>query len=385
MPALLPLLALFLAFSLVYTIPVYTLFGALALGFFVFGLSLINRSPKLKRWLFRGALLLSLTALFGLRLTYLPDYSITDNKTIKSTCNDIRASIKTRLKASELSSETQALALAMALGHIEPNAQGQAMRRDFANSGLAHILAVSGFHLALLTALLTLLLRFLPYRGRGKLYQLLILFVVSWLFVFLTGASRPTVRAAFMLSLYLFGRSLNRPISMLNILALSLLVQLSFVPSLISSAGFWLSHMAVLSIYLFYEKIVKLIPHPRSKVLKYLWESFALTLSVQILLIPLCFYFFGGLSWSFLFTAVPVTFLASLFIPLSLLFFLCNAIGFSPFALAYSLNIIAKSITWISSSAASIDWLYQDFNLPLWGLVIYYASLGLYLLWNRII
>ncbi len=384
MPALFPLLAFLLAYILSYHIPVSASFGALALGFFLLVIGLINKAAKLRKRLFRIALFIALTALFGLRLTYLPDYRLSKESVLNTSCTELQEGIKSRLHKTDLSPKTQALALAMALGYIERNAEGQAMRQEFIGSGVAHILAVSGFHLAVVTGLIALLLRPLPYRGRSKLLQILLLLVVTWLFTWLTGASRPTIRAAFMLSLYLFGRALDRPISMLNILALSLLIQLNLIPTLMYSAGFWLSHVAVLSIYLFYRKIYTLIPVIKQKVLSYTWESFALTLSVQILIIPLCFYFFGGLSWAFLLTSLPITLLATLFIPLSLLFFLCNALGFAPFILSYCLEVLGNSISQITSFASSIDCLYQEFDLPFWGLMLYYALVISLLFYKRI-
>ncbi len=380
MPALFPLLAFLLAYLLSYYIPESASFGALALGFFLLVVALINKVAKLRKRLFRIALFIALTALFGLRLTYLPDYGISQASALRTSCTELQAGIKSRLHKTELSPKTQALALAMALGHIERNAEGQAMRQEFVGSGVAHILAVSGFHLAVVTGLIALLISPFTFRGRSKHLQILLLLVVSWLFTWLTGASTPTIRAAFMLSLYLLGRALNRPISMLNILALSILVQLTLTPSLMYSAGFWLSHIAVLSIYLFYRDVCGLIPNIKVRALAYLWESFALTLSVQILIIPLCFYFFGGLSWAFLITSLPITLLAMLFIPLSLLFFACNALGFAPFILTYCLELLGKWISEITTFASSTDWLYQEFELPFWGLMLYYALiLGLVL------
>ncbi len=377
MPAFLPLLALLLAFIISFHSSVLILFGGLALSFFMFVLSLLNTSPKLRQKLFRISLFLCLIFLFSLRITYLDDWNGLKNSSLKVKTEALQSGIIHRLQATKLNPKTQRLALAMALGHIERNEEGQAIRQEFVGSGVAHILAVSGFHLALVTGLIALMISPLPYRGAYKRLRLLILFLSAWLFVLLTGSAPATLRAGFMLSLYLFGRALERPISMLNILALSLLIQLLFIPSLIVSAGFWLSHIAVLSIYLFYSKVYGLLPHISFTPLRYAWESVALTLAVQILVLPLCFYFFGGLSWAFLFTALPMTLLATLFIPLSLLLFSVNVIGFSPSLLENSLNFLGEMMSKLTNFASSLDCFYQELELPLWGLLLYYALIFL--------
>ncbi len=383
MPAFLPLVALLLAFIITFHSSVLILLGGLALSFFMLCLSLMNTFPKLRQKLFRASLFLCLTFLFSLRISYLDDWSAFKNSPLKAKTEALQSGIIHRLQATKLSPKTQRLALAMALGHIERDEEGQAIRQEFVGSGVAHILAVSGFHLALVTGLIALLISPLPYRGAYKRLKLLILFLATWLFVLLTGSAPATLRAGFMLSLYLFGLALERPVSMLNILALSLLVQLLLVPSLIVSAGFWLSHIAVLSIYLFFQKVYGLVPHISFRPLRYAWESFALTLSVQILILPLCFYFFGGLSWAFLFTALPMTLLATLFIPLSLLLFSLNAFGFNPNFLENCLNFLGELMSKLTHFASSLDCLYQEAELPLWGLLLYYALIALLIILLR--
>ncbi len=383
LPTLLPLLALFFAYLLSYYSPVLSLLCGLALGFFMLGLSLLNTYPQLRQGFFRLALFLALSFLFSLRISYLDDFSLRDNARVKASMEQVQSQILARLETSQLSKKTQTLASAMALGHIERDEEGQAIRQDFIGSGVAHILAVSGFHLALLLGLIALIISPLPYYGHYKRLKLLILILVAWAFVWLTGASRPTIRAAFMLSLYLFGQGLERPVSMPNILTLSLLIQLLLSPSLVVSAGFWLSHVAVLSIYLFYIPIYRLFGDISFAPLSYAWEVIALTCSVQILLIPLCFYFFGGVSWAFIFTTLPMTLLATLFIPLSLIFFLFNALGFSPVFFEEMLNFFGNLISQITAFASSIDGFYQELILPLWALCLYYALVFLALFYSK--
>ncbi len=372
MPALFVLFALFLAFLLVSYSSMLSLLWLLALSCFLFALSLSSRKLYKRAKYFTYIVGFCLVGLFALRLAYLPDYHLLQGSKLEFSSEKLQKDIRSRLERTELNQRTKILASAMALGHIERDSEGQAIRQEFIGSGVAHILAVSGFHLAIITGLIALLLKPLPYSKGYDSLRLLSLLASTWLFVWLTGASQPTIRAGFMLSLYLFGRMLRRPVSMLNILALSLLIQMLLAPSLIHSAGLWLSHIAVLSIYLFYPSIYELLPNIRFKPLRYLWQSMALTLAVQILIIPLCFYFFGGISWAFLLTTLPITCLATLFIPLALCCFLLNGFGLSPTLLENLLNLLSEWIGRLTQTFSSLDYFYQEFDLPLWALFTYY-------------
>lgn len=72
-------------------------------------------------------------------------------------------------------------------------------RRAFADSGLAHILALSGMHVGILGVVAMLLFRPLDMAGRWKLRKMGVVGAV-WFFALVSGLSASTVRAALMLT-----------------------------------------------------------------------------------------------------------------------------------------------------------------------------------------
>ena len=71
------------------------------------------------------------------------------------------------------------------------------VKSDFAAAGIIHIFSVSGIHVAVLALCFAWLLRSLPFRIRGAALAALV-----WLYVLMTGAGTPAVRAGVMVTLW---------------------------------------------------------------------------------------------------------------------------------------------------------------------------------------
>ncbi len=382
-PALMPLSLLLIAFYLNLVLPIEWLCLGLSIGFFLFFIVHVlskrrdgfTGSVPWMQGAYRLGIFLSLLCLFYFRIRLFPDFKLPFFKTIVQSTEGLRQKLLLLLSTSELSSSAQLLSKAMALGFIDKGFKGYMLRQQFVSSGVAHILAVSGFHLGLVMTALMLMLRRLTRTAWGQVIQFILLLFAIIFFVLLTGGAKPTLRAGLMLALYLFGRLLRRPVSMPNLLCISLLTLLLLSPSSIYRAGLWISHVAVLSIYLFYRSFLRLVRKRLARPVFWLWESLCLSFSVQILVIPLCFFFFGSVSWSFIFTSLPISLLASLFIPLVFLYLPFACMGFAPKLLLYLINALAYTIDGISLFFSKIDCLYQEFELPFSCLLLYYFVL----------
>lgn len=119
---------------------------------------------------------------------------------------------------------------------------------EFRKLGLGHILAISGFHFALLAMLVGGMLRsVLP----PKIAYIILLLFLTFYFLFL-GGSASIFRAFVMIGLYVLGLILKRPIDGLNLLGVALLSELLVEPLFLEQIGFQLSFLATLGIILFY-------------------------------------------------------------------------------------------------------------------------------------
>ena len=290
----------------------------------------------------------------------------------------LRDGLTAHIQASALSPYAQHLLIAMALGEKRHDALGREVSASFVRGGVAHLLAVSGFHLAVVIGALTLLLRYIPYVRRRDRLRCALLLAAAWAFTLLTGASIPTLRAAGMLTMYLGFRLLRRPICLLEVFTLPALLQLLYAPTSLFSASFLMTYLAIISIRLFYRPIEGLLGELRQPLLRYLWALLAMTLAVQPLLLPLSLYLFGESSLAFLWTTLLVVPLSALLIPTSLLIFLLlPLIGTAPSGLLAPLEWGAALMREGVALAEGIPTLMLHYPLGLGALLLYYLLLAL--------
>lgn len=290
----------------------------------------------------------------------------------------LRDGLTARIRASALSPYAQHLLIAMALGEKRHDALGREVSASFVRGGVAHLLAVSGFHLAVVIGALTLLLRYIPYVRRRDRLRCALLLATAWAFTLLTGASIPTLRAAGMLTMYLGFRLLRRPICLLEVFTLPALLQLLYAPTSLFSASFLMTYLALISIRLFYRPIEGLLGELRQPLLRYLWALLAMTLAVQPLLLPLSLYLFDESSLAFLWTTLLVVPLSALLIPTSLLIFLLLPfIGTAPSGLLAPLEWGAGLMREGVALAEGIPALMLHYPLGLGALLLYYLLLAL--------
>lgn len=107
------------------------------------------------------------------------------------------------------------------------------------SAGTLHILAVSGFHVAILAGLVSTLFR----KGAVKFSAVSLLI---WFYILLAGAPPGGVRAAVMLQVYLLSRLLGRPSSAFNSVSLAGIVLLLYNPWYFFDVGWRLSMLAAL-------------------------------------------------------------------------------------------------------------------------------------------
>lgn len=164
-------------------------------------------------------------------------------------------------------------------------------KQIFAQAGVMHVMALSGFNVGIIAVVLAYILGFLrKFRG-GEAVKFLVVILLIWVFVFVTGFSASVTRAAVMITFVLFGKLMHRKINAVNILAFSAFVILTFSPALISDVSFQLSFAAVFGIIVFYPLIYKALT-VNNPVLNKLWQMFAISCAAQLATLPFTIYYF---------------------------------------------------------------------------------------------
>ena len=180
--------------------------------------------------------------------------------------------------------------------------------QSYSNTGVVHVIAISGLHLGLIYWVLTWFFKPLQKRKLKWLRQIIIL-TGLWLFSLLAGAQPSVLRASVMFTCIVLGDSFERKSSIYNSLALSAFLLLCINPYWLWDVGFQLSYAAVLSIVIFMQPIYHWF-YVRNKALDFIWKMNAVTLAAQILTIPIGIYHFHQFPANFLLTnflAVPLS------------------------------------------------------------------------------
>ncbi len=178
---------------------------------------------------------------------------------------------------------------------------------EFINSGVVHILAVSGLNVGFIVIIFIILF------GRFNVYLRSFLMMTGIIiFLLLTDTQPSIVRAIIMSILLLIGFLTNRSTNMLNSLAVSAIIILIIDPRQLFDPGFQLSYSAVLSIVLIYPIFQKLIHSLKIKLhfIEYLLLFIGVSLCAQIGTMPFTLLYFGKLSLVSLFTnmiVIPVS------------------------------------------------------------------------------
>jgi competence protein ComEC len=183
------------------------------------------------------------------------------------------------------------------------------LQEKFSALGVSHLLAISGFHLGVLSALLFFLLkypykffqnRYFPYRSyKVDTFVVIALVLLAYLLFLDSPPSLLRSYAMLVVGFALYDRGVE--IASMQTLALTVLLLLALFPRLFFGIGFWLSVGGVFYIFLFLISF---------KDLSKTWQFFLLPFWVYLLMLPYSIAIFGNFSvyhplsilWTSLFT-----------------------------------------------------------------------------------
>jgi len=197
--------------------------------------------------------------------------------------------------------------------------------------GTGHILAVSGFHVGVAMAGVSLLIK------RGK-WRFPLLSAVLWFYIFLTGAPPSAVRAGLMIQAGLLGELAGRPGSAINSVSLAAVLLLMHSPFWFWDIGWRLSVLAALAIAVTFER----------------WHSFGWR----------TWLFMNVMIWLAVFPQVAWTFGGKPLIGL-----LLNLIAPQFFGIAFSTASVAAGLFLLGVPFASFLVMAADGAFTLWGIL----------------
>jgi len=240
-------------------------------------------------------------------------------------------------KNMDSSKDELGIAQALLIGYT--NDLDKDLVQAYSNTGVVHIIAISGMHLGLIYLLLVSVFKKIPGIKKSRFLQAVFILCCLWLFSLLTGASASVLRAAVMFTFIAIGSSFNKQASIYNSLAASAFVLLCYNPYFLWDVGFQLSYLAVVSIVVFQVPVYNCW-YIKNKLATQVWKLAAISLAAQILTFPICIYYFHQFPNFFLLTNLIV-------VPLSSII-LYAEIGLVAFSwISWIGPILGKAVSWL--------------------------------------
>jgi competence protein ComEC len=164
------------------------------------------------------------------------------------------------------------------------------VRESFAASGLTHLLAISGTHVALVAAVLLLMARLLRCT---RVTAALVSILGSAAYVFFLGAPHAALRALIQMTLLLASRSMQRPAHPLGLLAAAAVAITIIDPAAPLDAGFQLSFAGICGIVLWRRPLIDLLP---TSLPTPVCDAIATTCAATAITSPIAGFHFGVVS-----------------------------------------------------------------------------------------
>ena len=198
--------------------------------------------------------------------------------------------------------------------------------QDFSKSGLMHVLAISGSHMAIIFWLILLVLNWI-FQPKFRNFKMIFALVLIWAFAVFIDYGSSVVRSCIMISAYYIFVILQRKPDLLHAMALAALGLLIFDTQQLFDVGFQLSFIAVFGIFWLYKPILKYLPKPKNNFQNFLVNVVSVSFAAQIATLPLVIFYFHQYSLVSIFANLLVIPFSEVLIIFSLLMTLL--VGFS--------------------------------------------------------
>jgi len=229
----------------------------------------------------------------------------------------------------------------------------------YSNTGVVHIIAISGMHLGLIYILLVWLFARIPFIKRSKWTQAVLILACLWIFSLLTGGAASVIRSAVMFTFITVGKTIfERPASIFSSLAASAFVMLCYNPYYLWDVGFQLSYLAVTGIVIFQKPIYSCL-YIKNKWLDKVWQLMAVSLAAQLLTFPVCIFYFHQFPNLFLITNIIA-------VPLSAVILYAEIALVALLWLPFAGNWLGKSVNWLVWLMNKVILWLNEFSFAVW-------------------
>ncbi len=253
------------------------------------------------------------------------------------------------------------------------------IREDFTDTGVIHVLAVSGLHVGYVLLILMSVGKILriPW-GWDRLFIIIGLIA----FCILTGGKPSVVRASIMAGLFILTPVVNRTGNLWNTIFLSAFLILMFDPLFIEDLGFILSYAAVASIILLYQFFQTTLPESfrianiKSKPTQFIFGLFLVSLSAQLGTLPITALHFDRIPIISLLANVVIVPIIGILVATGFTLMFLGWIPFISDLIGETAWLTTEIITWIAAQFSEVPFAYLPVHQLNWSWAVgYYVIL----------
>jgi competence protein ComEC len=202
----------------------------------------------------------------------------------------IRSSFIKSIRANIQDESQQAILMALLIGYTSEI--NDDIRQSFTDTGIMHLLAVSGLHVGIIFLVLNLFFKGLLKLRYGNIIFIVVISIILWMYAGITGFSPSVLRATIMFNFLLIGKNIRKVNFIYNSILVSVFFLLLYDPYLIYHVGFQLSYAAVIGI-VFVQPYLNSLLTTKIWVIRKLWPLISVTISAQFFTLPLILYYFS--------------------------------------------------------------------------------------------
>lgn len=205
----------------------------------------------------------------------------------------------------------------------------QEIINHFSKTGLIHILAISGSHMAIIFLMILFVLNpFFSVKHRN--IPIYISLAAIWGFAIFIDYGNSVVRSCIMITVYYIMIFLQRKPNLLHSLALAGMMILSIDTQQLFDVGFQLSFLAVFGIFWLYKPITNHYKPLKNRAIRFILNTFSLSLAAQLTTLPLILFYFHQFSIMSVFINVVSIMVSQGFIIFSFIVSILFGIKFTP-------------------------------------------------------
>ena len=205
----------------------------------------------------------------------------------------------------------------------------QEIINHFSKTGLIHILAISGSHMAIIFLMILFVLNPI-FSVKYRNIPIYISLAAIWGFAIFIDYGNSVVRSCIMITVYYIMIFLQRKPNLLHSLALAGMMILSIDTQQLFDVGFQLSFLAVFGIFWLYKPITNHYKPLKNRAIRFILNTFSLSLAAQLTTLPLILFYFHQFSIMSVFINVISIMVSQGFIIFSFIVSILFGIEFTP-------------------------------------------------------